>query len=53
MIQLPEADALRQAADGTIGHALNLAVLFLGVAAGKLRFDGDAINGEDARRAVV
>ena len=39
LIQLPERDALRQAADGRIGHALNLAVLFLGVAAGKLRFD--------------
>ena len=39
LVQLPERDALRQAADGRIGHALNLAVLFLGVAAGKLRFD--------------
>ena len=38
LIQLPERDALRYAADGRIGHALNLAVLFLGVAAGKLRF---------------
>jgi ADP-ribose pyrophosphatase len=39
MIQMSEGDVLRQAAEGTIGHALNLAVLFLGVAAGKLRFD--------------
>jgi 8-oxo-dGTP pyrophosphatase MutT (NUDIX family) len=36
VIVLPERDALRRAADGTIDHALNLAPLFLAVARGRL-----------------
>jgi ADP-ribose pyrophosphatase len=36
LIVLPEREALRRAADGTIDHALNLAPLFLAVASGKL-----------------
>jgi len=39
VIELPERDALRRAADGTIDHALNLAALFLAVSSGKLAFD--------------
>lgn len=38
VVALPERDALARAADGTIDHALNLAPLFLAVAAGKLSF---------------
>jgi ADP-ribose pyrophosphatase len=39
VVELPERDALRRAADGTIDHALNLAALFLAVSSGKLAFD--------------
>lgn len=38
VVVLPEREALARAADGTIDHALNLAPLFLAVAAGKLSF---------------
>jgi ADP-ribose diphosphatase len=38
-VTMPMADALRMAADGRLGHALNLAVLFLAVAKGKIAMD--------------
>ena len=36
VVVLPEREALRCAADGTIDHALNLAPLFLALAGGQL-----------------
>jgi 8-oxo-dGTP pyrophosphatase MutT (NUDIX family) len=40
VVVLPERDALRLAADGTIDHALNLAPLFLALASGRLSLAG-------------
>jgi 8-oxo-dGTP pyrophosphatase MutT (NUDIX family) len=39
VVVLPEHDALRRAADGTIDHALNLAPLFLAAASGRFSHD--------------
>jgi len=36
LVVLPEEEALRRAADGTMDHALNLAPLFLALASGRL-----------------
>jgi ADP-ribose pyrophosphatase len=38
LVVVPEREALRCAADGTIDHALNLAPLFLALASGRLSF---------------
>ena len=38
VVVLPEREALARAADGSIDHALNLAPLYLALAAGKLSF---------------
>jgi len=39
LVVLPERDALRCAADGTVDHALNLAPLFLALSSGRLCLD--------------
>jgi hypothetical protein len=44
LVVLPEQEALRCAADGTIDHALNLAPLFLALSSGRLSLNRTAAS---------